>query len=200
MEISVLGVETVIVFGGGNIMRGGNRTTFNELEETTSHQIGILSSLISALAFRDLLRKSGQPAETVSPLNLEKIVPSYSADYVIDKLQEKKVVVIGGGTGRTHCSTDTAAAEFGIELKCDIILKATKVDGVYDSDPVINPDAKKYDQLGFDQAIEKELKIMDLKSFTLCKDSELPIRVFNVLKPGNLRKIVFGEDIGTLVS
>jgi uridylate kinase len=190
------GVQLSVVVGGGNFWRGASK----DMDRVTADYIGMLATVMNALALADALTAKGVPAVALSAFNVSKLAQLYRRDKASDCLNDGKVVILAGGTGNPFFTTDTTAALRAVELKADIVLKATQVDGVYDSDPKKNPSAKRYDTLSFSEAIEKNLKIMDISAFSLCRENKLPIMVFDYHKSGNLAKAVCGEKIGTLVS
>jgi uridylate kinase len=197
-EIVNLGVELAVVIGGGNIFRGVAGGAAG-MDRATADYMGMLATVMNALALQDALRRSGVSARVQSALNIEQVVEPYIRGKAIRYLEEGKVVIFGAGTGNPFFTTDTAAALRGVEMGVDIVLKATKVDGVYTDDPKTHPDATRYSRLSFDEAIGRNLKVMDSTAFTLCRDQQLPICVFSIFKSGALRRVVMGEDEGTRV-
>ena len=198
-EIKQLGVELAIVVGGGNIFRG-MRSTNDGIERVTADHMGMLATIMNALALRDAIKQSGLVARVQSALNIEQIVEPYIRGKAIRYLQKGNVLIFAAGTGNPFFTTDTAAALRGMEMNVDIVLKATKVDGIYTSDPKVNPDAIRYKTLSFDEAITKNLQVMDATALTLCRDQKLPLIVFSLFKVGALKRIVMGEDEGTFVT
>lgn len=198
-EIHEEGVEVACVVGGGNIFRGKDGNT-DTLEDTTAHQMGMLATAMNALALRDMLRSMDVLAEVLTSIPLGNIAKPYSADWARQLLTDGTVVICAGGTGNPFFTTDTAAVVRALETHCDIVLKGTQVDGVYDKDPEKFSDAKMYDTLGMDEAIRNGLGVMDATAFTLCKENKLPIAVFNVHKKGNLKKLIDGEACGTRIT
>lgn len=190
------GAQIAIVIGGGNIWRGAGK----EIERVTADYMGMLATVINALALRDVLETSGLPAKVLCAFEVSKFAELYTPKKTIDYLKKGFIVVLAGGTGNPYFTTDTTAALRAAEINAEILFKATQVDGVYDSDPKKNRDAKKYKQLSYDEAIEKKLKIMDITAFSLCRDNDLPIVVFDFYKAGNLSKALKGVSIGTLVN
>jgi len=197
-EIVNLGVELAVVIGGGNIFRGVAGGAAG-MDRATADYMGMLATVMNALALQDALRRSGVSARVQSALNIEQVVEPYIRGKAIRYLEEGKVVIFAAGTGNPFFTTDTAAALRGVEMGVDIVLKATKVDGVYTDDPKTHPDATRYSRLSFDEAIGRNLKVMDSTAFTLCRDQQLPICVFSIFKSGALRRVVMGEDEGTRV-
>jgi uridylate kinase len=197
-EVVRMGVETGIVIGGGNIFRGVALGAAG-MDRATADYMGMLATVMNALALQDAFRHIGMASRVQSALNIEQVAEPYIRGKAIRYLEEGKVVIFAAGTGNPFFTTDTAAALRGMEMNVDIVLKATKVDGVYTDDPKTNPDAMRYKRLTFDEAIVKNLKVMDATALTLCRDQKLPISVFSIFKPGALKRLVLGEDEGTLV-
>lgn len=197
-EIRTLGVEVGVVIGGGNIFRGVAGGAAG-MDRATADYMGMLATVMNALALGDAMRQAGVPARVQSALSIEPVVEPYIRGKAIRYLEEGKVVIFGAGTGNPFFTTDTAAALRGREIEADIVLKATKVDGVYTADPVKDPTAQRYAQVSFDEAINRDLKVMDATALALCRDQQLPIKVFSIFKAGALRRVVQGEDEGTLV-
>lgn len=197
-SILVLGIQVGIVIGGGNFFRGA--TLFNAgLERVTGDQIGILATMINALAMRDIFERNNIKTRVMSAAPLGGIIDVYDRRRAIYKLEEGKVVIFAGGTGNPLVTTDSALSLRGIELKADLLLKATNVDGIYDVDPRKNADAIKYKKLTYKEVLDKELAVMDLATFSQCRDYKMTLRVFNLHKAGALRRIIMGEDEGTIV-
>lgn len=197
-EVSKLGVELAIVIGGGNIFRGVSVGAAG-MDRATADYMGMLATVMNALALQDALRQMGVEARVQSALNIEQIVEPYIRPKALRYLEEGKVVIFAAGTGNPFFTTDTAAALRGAEINAELILKATKVDGVYTADPVKDPTATRYSEITFDQAILGNLKVMDAAAFALCRDQRLPLKVFSIFKEGALTRVVCGEDEGTLV-
>ena len=193
------GVEVAIVIGGGNIFRGLSGAS-KGMDRVQGDYMGMLATLINSMALQAELEKQGMKTELLGGLAIEPICKEMSRRRAIEAMQEGRVVVIGGGTGNPFFTTDTASTLRAIEIKADVILKGTRVDGVYTADPEKDPTATKYQTLTYSEALEKKLKIMDLTAFALAEDNNLPIYVFDMNRPGNLLKVVEGEEIGTLVS
>ncbi len=193
------GVEVAIVIGGGNIFRGLSGAS-KGMDRVQGDYMGMLATLINSMALQAELEKQGMKTELLGGLAIEPICKEMSRRRAIEAMQEGRVVVIGGGTGNPFFTTDTASTLRAIEIKADVILKGTRVDGVYTADPEKDPTATKYDRLTFQEALGKKLKIMDLTAFALCEENELPIYVFDMNQPGNLLKVVTGEPIGTEVT
>jgi uridylate kinase len=197
-EVVGMGVELGIVIGGGNIFRGVALGAAG-MDRATADYMGMLATVMNALALQDAMRRIGLASRVQSALNIEQVAEPYIRGKAMRYLEEGKVVIFGAGTGNPFFTTDTAAALRGMEMNVDIVLKATKVDGVYTDDPNTRPDAMRYKRLTFDEAIVKNLKVMDATALTLCRDQKLPVSVFSIVKPGALKRVVLGEDEGTLV-
>ena len=193
------GVEVAIVIGGGNIFRGLSGAS-KGMDRVQGDYMGMLATLINSMALQAELEKQGMKTELLGGLAIEPICKEMSRRRAIEAMQEGRVVVIGGGTGNPFFTTDTASTLRAIEIKAYVILKGTRVDGVYTADPEKDPTATKYDRLTFQEALGKKLKIMDLTAFALCEENNLPIYVFDMNQPGNLLKVVTGEPIGTEVT
>jgi len=197
-EVVKLGVELAIVIGGGNIFRGVALGA-DGMDRATADYMGMMATIMNAMALQDAMRRAGIEARVQSALNVEQVVEPYIRPKAMRYLEEGKVVIFAAGTGNPFFTTDTAAALRGSEIGAQIVLKATKVDGVYTADPKRDPSATRYSRLTFDEALNRKLQIMDATAFALCRDQKLPIKVFDIMKPGALRRIVLGEDEGTLV-
>lgn len=198
-EIHSLGIQIAIVIGGGNIFRGLNAAD-NGLDRVNADQMGMLATTINALALRDKLDRIDVPARVLSAVKIEPFVDLFIRPKAIRQLEKNRVILLAAGTGRPFFSTDTAAALRAAELSAEVVIKATKVDGVYSDDPVKNSDAEHYPELTFKEVIDKDLRIMDQTAITLCRENSIPIYVFNMHTPGNLKKVVTGHKIGTLIS
>lgn len=197
-EIVKLGVQVAVVIGGGNIFRGVAPGAAG-MDRATADYMGMLATVMNALALQDAMRHIGLVSRVQSALNIEQVVEPYIRGKAMRYLEEGKVVIFAAGTGNPFFTTDTAAALRGMEMNVEIVLKATKVDGVYTDDPKLNPSAKRYQKISFDEAIVKNLKVMDATALTLCRDQKLPINVFSIFKPSALKRVISGEDEGTLV-
>ena len=197
-EVVGLGVQVAVVIGGGNIFRGVAPAA-EGMDRATADYIGMLATVMNALALQDAMKHIGLKARVQSALNIEQVAEPYIRGKAIRYLEEGRVVIFGAGTGNPFFTTDTAAALRGMEMNVDIVLKATKVDGVYTDDPKTHPDAMRYKTISFDEAIIKNLKVMDATALTLCRDQNLPISVFSIFKQGALKRVVMGEDEGTKV-
>ena len=198
-EVQKLGVEVVIVIGGGNIFRG---TAGSEqgIERATGDYMGMLATVINSLALQDTLEKAGVATRVQSAVTMAQVAEPFIRRRAVRHLEKGRVVIFGGGTGNPYFSTDTAAALRANEIGAEIILKATKVDGIYDSDPKKNANARRFAQITYMDALSRQLKVMDATAFSLCMDNKMPIIVFDVFKPHNLRRVVMGEKVGTLVT
>jgi len=193
-----MGLELAIVIGGGNIFRGVAGGAAG-MDRATADYMGMLATVMNALALQDALRLGGVEARVQSALKIEQVVEPYIRPKALRYLEEGKVVIFAAGTGNPFFTTDTAAALRAAEVGAQIVLKATKVDGVYDADPVTHPNAVRFDRISFDEAISRRLSVLDATAFALCRDQKLPIKVFSILKEGALKRVVQGEDEGTLV-
>lgn len=196
--ISELGVQVAIVIGGGNIFRGVSQGAAG-MDRATADYMGMLATVINALALADAMNRGGLVARVQSALSIEPVVEPYIRGKAIRYLEEGKIVIFAAGTGNPFFTTDTAAALRGREVEANIVLKATKVDGVYTADPMKDKSATRYAKITFDEAFVKNLKVMDATALALCRDQKLPINVFSIFKPGALKRVVMGEDEGTLV-
>jgi uridylate kinase len=197
-EVTRLGVEVAIVIGGGNIFRGVAGGSVG-MDRATADYMGMLATVMNSLALADALDKAGVVARVMSAIAIEQVVEPYVRPKALQYLEEGKVVVFAAGTGNPFFTTDTAAALRGAEIGAEIVLKATKVDGVYSADPNKDATATRYASITFDEAMARNLQVMDATAFALCRDQKLPVKVFSIFKPGALRKVVLGGDEGTLV-
>lgn len=193
------GVEVAIVIGGGNIYRGMNESETG-IERAHGDYMGMLATVINGMALQASLEKTGLYTRLLSAIKMEQIAEPYIRRRAMRHLEKKRIVIFGAGTGNPYFTTDTAGSLRAIEIKADVILKGTRVDGIYTADPEKNPSATKYDNISFRECIDKDLKVMDMTAFTLCMENKLPIIVFDMNKPGNLLRVVKGEKVGTLVS
>jgi uridylate kinase len=198
-EVRDLGVEVVIVIGGGNIFRGLSGSE-RGIERATGDYMGMLATVINSLALQDALEKLGVATRVQSAITMHQVAEPFIRRRAMRHLEKGRVVIFGGGTGNPFFSTDTAAALRANEIGAEVILKATKVDGIYDSDPQKNPKAKRYAQINYQEALLKRLKVMDSTAFSMCEDNKMPIIVFDLFKAHNLRRVVLGEKVGTLVT
>ena len=199
LEVRKAGVEVAIVIGGGNIFRGAGLAQ-SGIDRVTGDNMGMLATLMNSLALQDAMEKVGVDARVMSAVSAHAVCEDYIRRRATRHLEKGRVVVIAGGTGNPFFTTDTAAALRAIEVGADIVLKATKVDGVYSSDPKIDADARMYESLAYDEVIEGKLRVMDTNAIVLCRDQNMPIRVFNVFGVGNLMQIVQGEKVGTIIN
>jgi uridylate kinase len=197
-EVRAQEVEVAIVVGAGNIYRGLEGAA-RGMDRATADYMGMLATVMNALALSDAMRQAGIASRVQSALNIEQVCEPYIRGKAIRYLEEGKVVIFAAGTGNPFFTTDTAAALRGSEMGAEIVIKATKVDGVYTADPKRDPRAERYVKISFDEAIARNLRVMDATALTLCRDQKLPIAVFSIFKPGALRRVVLGEDEGTLV-
>jgi uridylate kinase len=198
-DVTRSGVEVAVVIGGGNIFRGAGLAK-SGIDRVTGDHMGMLATVMNSLALQDALERIGVDARVMSAISVHDVCEDYIRRRAIRHLEKGRVVICAGGTGNPFFTTDTAAALRAIEIDADIVLKATKVDGVYSADPIKDPAAVLYDKLGYDRVIESKLGVMDANAIVLCRDQRMPIRVFNVFDEGNLVRIIKGEAIGTLVS
>jgi len=197
-EVTRLGVQVAVVIGGGNIFRGVAGGSVG-MDRATADYMGMLATVMNALALADSMDKAGLVARVMSAISIEQVVEPYVRPKALQYLEEGKVVIFAAGTGNPFFTTDTAAALRGAEIGAEIVLKATKVDGVYTADPKKDPSAKLYSSITFDEAMVKNLQVMDATAFALCRDQKLPIKVFSIFKHGALRRVVLGAEEGTLV-
>ena len=198
-EISEMNVEIGIVIGGGNIFRGVQAEK-GGMDRTQGDYMGMLATMINSMALQSALESVGLITRLQSAIEMKQIAEPYIKRKAVRHLEKGRIVIFGAGTGNPFFTTDSAASLRAVEIESDVILKGTRVDGVYDSDPEKNSNALKFDTLTFDQAYDKQLKIMDMTAFTLCKENEIPVVVFDMNNPGNLKKVILGAKIGTLVT
>jgi uridylate kinase len=198
-EVRELGVQVVVVVGGGNIFRGLSGSE-RGIERATGDYMGMLATVINALALQDALEKLGVATRVQSAITMAQIAEAFIRRRAVRHLEKGRVVIFGGGTGNPYFSTDTAAALRANEIGAEVILKATKVDGIYDSDPKKNPKAKRYSDITYLEALRKQLKVMDSTAFSLCMDNKMPIIVFELFRPHNLKRVIMGEKVGTVVT
>ncbi len=198
-EIVDLGVQVAVVIGGGNIFRGVAPAAAG-MDRATADYMGMLATVMNAMALQDAMKNVGLNARVQSALNIEQVAEPYIRGKAIRYLEEGRVVIFGAGTGNPFFTTDTAAALRGMEMNAEVVIKATKVDGIYTDDPKTHPEAMRYKTITFDEAIIKNLKVMDATALTLCRDQKLPIVVFSIFKQGALKKVIMGEDEGTMVT
>ena len=197
-EVRELGVQVVVVIGGGNIFRGLAGSE-RGIERATGDYMGMLATIINSLALQDALEKLGAPTRVQRAIAMSQIAEPFIRRRAVRHLEKGRVVIFGGGTGNPYFSTDTAAALRANEIGAEVVLKATKVDGIYDCDPKKNPKAVRYEKISYLEALQRQLKVMDSTAFSLCMDNKMPIIVFDFFKPHNLKRVVMGEKVGTLV-
>jgi uridylate kinase len=198
LEIQALGVQTAIVIGGGNLFRG-LAASAKGMDRATADYMGMLATVINGLAIQDALEHHGIPTRVASAIEMRAVAEPFIRRRAVRHLEKGRVVVFAAGTGNPYFTTDTAAALRAMEMKADVILKATKVDGIYSADPMKDPAATKYDEISYLKVLQEELKVMDATAISLCMDNKLPIVVFNLRTSGNLRRVVMGEKVGTKV-
>lgn len=197
-QAKLLGIEIAVVIGGGNIFRGAALGTAG-MDRATADYMGMLATVMNALALQDAMKHAGLVSRVQSAINIDQVVEPYIRGKAIQYLEDKKIVIFAAGTGNPFFTTDTAAALRAMEISADIMIKATKVDGIYSSDPIKNKNAKLFSSISFDEVINKNLKVMDATAFTLCRDQKLPIAVFNIFKKNALNNVLIGKQEGTLV-
>jgi uridylate kinase len=193
-----MGVSIGLIIGAGNIFRGLQAAS-KGMDRVTGDYLGMLATIMNAISLQDALEKVGVETRTLSAITVSQIAEPYIRRRALRHLEKGRLVIIAGGTGNPYFTTDTAAALRATELQAEVLIKGTKVDGVYDKDPVVNSDAKRFKKISFDDVLSKNLRVMDLTAITLCKENTLPIRVFNVNNHGDLKRLLSGEDIGTTV-
>jgi uridylate kinase len=198
-HIVAAGVQVGVVIGGGNIFRGAGLAA-SGIDRVTGDHMGMLATVINSLALQDALETQGIDARVMSAIAINDVCEDYIRRRAIRHLEKGRVIILAAGTGNPFFTTDSAAALRSIELGADLMLKATKVDGLYSDDPETNPDAERIDQITYDEVISRKLRIMDTNAIVLCRDYEMPIRIFNVFSEGHLRALISGEDIGTLIN
>jgi uridylate kinase len=198
-EIQALGVQTGVVIGGGNIFRG-LAASARGMDRSTGDYMGMLATVINALALQDALEHAGVPTRVLTAIEMRAVAEPFIRRRAIRHLEKGRVVVFAAGTGNPYFTTDTAASLRAMEMKAEVILKATKVDGIYSADPVKHPDATRYEKISYLQVLQERLQVMDATAISLCMDNKLPIIVFNLKTPGNIKRVVSGEKIGTLVT
>ncbi len=198
-ELRELGVEIAIVIGGGNIFRG-LQAEDSGIERVQGDYMGMMATVINGMALQSALEGIGVFTRLISAIEMKEIAEPYIRRRAIRHLEKKRVLIFSAGTGSPYFTTDSAAALRANEIQADVILKGTRVDGIFESDPELNPQAEMYESLSFDQVIKMDLRVMDMTAFTLCKENSLPIVVFNILEKGNLKRIAIGESIGTIVT
>lgn len=198
-EVKALGTEIGLVIGGGNILRGSS-TTESGMDRVSADYMGMLATVINALAFQNALEQTGVHTRVLTAIKMEQLAEPYIKRRAIRHLEKGRVIILAGGTGNPYFTTDTAAALRAIEIEADVVIKGTKVDGVYDGDPMVDPNAERFDSLKYIDVLNKGLRVMDATAVSLCMENSLPIVVFNLTETGNLMRVVQGEDVGTTVS
>jgi len=198
-SIHEMGVSIVLIIGAGNIFRGMQAAS-KGMDRVTGDYLGMLATIMNAISLQDALEHVGVETRTLSAITVSQISEPYIRRRALRHLDKRRVVIVAGGTGNPYFTTDTAAALRATELKAEVLLKGTKVDGVYDKDPVLYSDAVRYDKISFSDVLSKNLRVMDLTAITLCKENTLTIRVFNINNEGDLKRVVEGDDIGTTVT
>ncbi len=198
IHLRAMEIEVAIVIGGGNIFRGAGLAE-GGMDRVTGDHMGMLATVLNALAMQDALERNGLFCRVMSAIKIYQVCEDYIRRRAVRHLEKGRVVIFAAGTGNPFFTTDSAASLRAIEIEADLLLKATKVDGIYDDDPMINPNAKRYRRLSFDEAISKKLRVMDATALVLCRDNGIPLRIFNIFTEGNLIKVVQGEDVGSLV-
>ena len=194
-----MNIDIGLIIGAGNIFRGMQAAS-KGMERVSGDYLGMLATIMNAITMQDALEKINVETRTLSAITVSQISEPYIRRRALRHLDKKRVVIVAGGTGNPYFTTDTAAALRATELKAEVLIKGTKVDGVYDKDPVLNSDAKKFKKLNYSDVISKNLRVMDLTAITLCKENNLPVQVFDINKYGNLRKLVLGKEIGTIIN
>jgi len=197
-SIYEMGVSIGLIIGAGNIFRGLQASS-KGMDRVTGDYLGMLATIMNAISLQDALEKVGVETRTLSAITVSKIAEPYIRRRALRHMEKGRVVIIAGGTGNPYFTTDTAAALRATELHAEVLIKGTKVDGVYDKDPVVNSDAKRYKNISFNEVLSKNLRVMDLTAITLCKENALPIRIFNINNKGDLKRLLNGEDIGTTI-
>lgn len=198
-EVSNAGVQVGVVIGGGNIFRGAGLAA-GGLDRVTGDHMGMLATVMNALALQDALEQAGATARVMSAIRINDVCEDYIRRRAMRHLDKGRVVIFAAGTGNPFFTTDSAASLRAVEIGAELVLKATKVDGIYSADPLTHPDAKRYDQVSYDEVIQRKLAVMDTSAIVLCRDQGVPLRIFDMNRPGALRRILEGESIGTLVS
>jgi len=198
-EVRAMGVEVAVVVGGGNFFRGVAQQA-REMDRVSADQMGMLATVINALALQDAVEKQGVQCRVMSAIEMNQVCEPYIRRRAIRHLEKGRVVIFAAGTGNPYFSTDTAASLRAMEIKADVLLKGTKVEGIYDADPVLMKDAVKFEQITYMEILRLGLKVMDLTAVSLCKDNNLPMVIFNMNEPGNIRRVILGERVGSLVT
>lgn len=197
--VAELGVQLAVVVGGGNIFRGGSLSKDSPIETVTGHYMGMLATVINALAVQDSMEALGVPTRVQSAVNVDRVCEKFIRRRAIRHLEKGRVVIFAGGTGNPYVTTDSCAALRASEIGADVVMKATKVDGVFSADPVKVPDAQRYERLSYDNVMDQRLEVMDFSAIDLCRQNGIPIVVFNLHEPGHMRDVVLGHTIGTII-
>ena len=198
-DAASVGAEVAVVVGGGNVIRGARLAEAGQIPRATADYMGMLGTVLNGLALKEILTTMDQPARCMTAIDIPAVAEPFIRGRALRHLEKGCVVILAAGTGNPFFTTDTCAALRATELDCDVVLKATKVDGVYSSDPMLDPKATRYDDLTFAEAISKRLAVMDMTALAMCQEQSLPVLVFNFKKPGNIRRVIQGEQIGTLI-
>lgn len=198
--VAASGVELAIVVGGGNFIRGGTLAEAGHVQRATGDYMGMLATCINAMALQDTLEEMGVPTRVLSAIEATEVAEPFIRRRAIRHLEKGRIVILAGGTGNPYFTTDTCAALRASELGAEVLMKATKVDGVFSADPEIDPSAQRFDRLTYTEVLQKQLKVMDMTAVSLCMDNRIPIIVFNLKKPGNIARVVAGETIGTTIT
>src|SRR5688572_12261813 len=199
VEVAKMGVELAIVVGGGNFIRGATFAEDGHIPRATADYMGMMATVLNALALQETMEKFGQPTRVLSALSVHSVCEPFIRRRAIRHLEKNRAVVLAAGTGNPYFTTDTCAALRATEIQADVLLKATKVDGIYSADPKKDPTAKLWTNVSYEQVLEKQLRVMDLTAITLCMERKIPLVVFNMKKPGNIARVVRGEDVGTKI-
>lgn len=199
LDAQGIGCQVAVVVGGGNIIRGADLARDGQIPQASADYMGMLGTIINGIALKEALEQLGQPTRLLSAINITAVAEPFIRGRALRHLEKRRVVILAGGTGNPFCTTDTAAALRATELQCEVILKATKVDGVYSADPRVDSDARRFDRLSFDEALRRQLRIMDLTAFSMCMEQRVPIIVFDANVPGNIKRVIQRESIGTLI-
>src|SRR5438477_12998107 len=199
VEVAKLGVQLAIVVGGGNFIRGADFAEDSRIEQATAHYMGMLATVINALALQETMESFGQPTRVLSAISVYSVCEPFIRRRAMRHLEKGRTIILAAGTGNPFFTTDTCAALRATELKADVVLKATKVDGIYDSDPKKNKDARLFHDISYPEVLEKQLRVMDLTAITLCMEQKLPLVVFNLKQKGNIMRVVKGEKVGTAI-
>jgi uridylate kinase len=197
--VAKLGIELAVVVGGGNFLRGQAVAQQAHIQAATGHYMGMLATVLNALALQDTLEANGVPTRIQSAINISAVCEPFIRRRCIRHLEKGRTVILASGTGNPFVTTDTCAALRATEIAADVLLKATKVDGVFEDDPVTNPNAERFDRLTYDEVIDRRLKVMDVSAVDLCQQHNVPIIVFNLNQPGNMKRVVMGEEVGTVI-